>query len=223
MAERVVYPAQFSQTGKRDRDGNEYVEYTSPSEPVRYGEFGQPSSGRCADAKDPITREPYDPARPGIVLQPEIGPGHCFQDEAGESDTIREIWNRGNPISRVPLTDEGRLYLESRIKPPYPWDQGDSNENRDDDWEEEPFDEYIGREDEMSPASLDSDGSNDTQVLPIPRSPFSLDLFFSSDYSNDERGSPALPGFADSEGEEGPPTRRIRLGGALYDWTGGKP
>lgn len=122
MAERVVYPVHFS-TPKIDEDGNEYVDYTDVQNfqgPSRYGEEF-PISGRCVDAKDPITTEPYDPGRPGLVLQPERGPGHCFQDEPGETGVIQSIWNTGNPSTRKALSDENRAYLESKMAPPYPW------------------------------------------------------------------------------------------------------
>lgn len=128
MAERAIYPVRFS-TPKIDEDGNEYVDYTDVQTdvqnfrgPSRYGEEF-PVSGRCVGAEDPITLEPYDSARPGLVLQPERGPGHCFQDEPGETGVIQSIWNNGNPSTREALSDENRAYLESRLVPPYPWER----------------------------------------------------------------------------------------------------
>jgi hypothetical protein len=130
MAERVVYPVHFS-TPKIDEDGREYVDYTDVQSfegPSRYGEFpGEfPVSGRCVGAEDPITLEPYDSARPGLVLQPERGPGHCFQDEPGETGVIQSIWNNGNPSTRKALSEENKSYLKSRIAPPYPWEPSPS-------------------------------------------------------------------------------------------------
>lgn len=127
MAERAIYPVRFS-TPKIDEDGREYVDYTDGQSfegPFRYGEF-PPVSGRCVGAEDPITLEPYDPARPGLVLQPERGPGHCFQDEPGETGVIQSIWNNGNPSTRQALSEENKSYLESRIVPPYPWEPSPS-------------------------------------------------------------------------------------------------
>ena len=126
MAERAIYPVHFS-TPKIDADRRKYVEYTEVQNgqgPSRYGEFpGEvPLSGRCVGAEDPITHEPYDPARPGLVLQPERGPGHCFQDEPGKTDEIRYIWDEKNPVSNQKLSEESKTYLKSRIAPPYPWE-----------------------------------------------------------------------------------------------------
>ena len=124
MAERAIYPVRFS-TPKIDEDGREYVDYTDVQPPSQYGEFpGEfpPVSGRCVGAEDPITLVEFDPARPGLVLQPERGPGHCFQDEPGETGVIENIWNNGNPSTRQALSEENKSYLESRIVPPYPWE-----------------------------------------------------------------------------------------------------
>ena len=127
MAERAIYPVRFS-TPKIDEDGRKYVDYTEVQGiegPSRYGEFPggfPPLSGRCVGAEDPITLEPYDSARPGLVLQPERGPGQCFQAEPGKIGVIRSIWNNGNPVTREELSDENKAYLKSRIAPPYPWE-----------------------------------------------------------------------------------------------------